>query len=157
MPRPERFPAAQTNLQIGIVLAAIAAAGAAAYAHGGRTGAPVSEPTPEEISAFDAARPAFEHHCFRCHTSEGKKSKPKALEHLAMDRYPFGGHHAGEAGTVIRKVLGGDGKSKPTMPSDDRGAVGGDDLARILAWADAFDRAHSRRPTNTSKEAPHAN
>jgi hypothetical protein len=61
---------------------------------------------------------------------------------MSMDGYPFQGHHAGEAGTVIRKVLGAAGGRKPTMPSDDPGAVTGEDLAKILAWADAFDRAH---------------
>jgi uncharacterized membrane protein len=156
MPRSKRFLAGNTNVQIVIVLAAIAALGAAANAHGGHTHTPVFKPTPEEISAFEVARPVFERHCFRCHTSTGKKSKPKALEHIAMDRYPFGGHHAGEAGKAIREVLGADGKSKPTMPSDDRGAVAGDELAKILAWADAFDRARASQPANTKGESAHA-
>jgi hypothetical protein len=29
------------------------------------------------------------------------------------------------------------------MPADDRGAVTGEDLEKILVWADAFDRAHA--------------
>lgn len=29
-----------------------------------------------------------------------------------------------------------------SMPMDDPGAVQGDELALILAWADAFDRSH---------------
>ena len=72
-----------------------------------------------------------------------------------MDRYPFGGHHAGEAGQAIRKVLGIGGATKPTMPSDDPGAVTGDDLAKIAAWADAFDRAHAHQ-TGKPKETTHA-
>jgi hypothetical protein len=156
MPRSKRFRAGNSNLPIATVLVVIAALGAAANAHGGHTHAPAFKPTPDEIAAFDAARPAFEHHCFRCHTSAGKKSKPKTLEHIAMDSYPFGGHHASEAGKAIRKVLGADGKSKPTMPSDDRGAVAGDDLVKVLAWADAFDRAHLSQPVNTKRESTHA-
>jgi hypothetical protein len=58
-----------------------------------------------------------------------------------MDSYPFGGHHADESGSVVRKVLSAPG-GKPTMPSDDPGAVTGEDLTRILAWADAFEHAH---------------
>lgn len=138
------FRSSRTNFQIGAVVA-IAAAGATAYGHGDHVHGPAPKPTPEEIAAFERARPAFERHCFRCHTSEGKKSKRKALEHLGMDSYPFGGHHAGEVGKAIRAVLGADGKSRASMPSDDRGAVAGDDLATIVAWADAFDRAHTSR------------
>jgi hypothetical protein len=149
----------RTNLRIGVAVAAIAAAGAAAHGHGGHAQAPAPKPTPAEIAAFEAARPAFEHHCFRCHTSAGKKSKRKALADVAMDRYPFAGHHAGDAGKAIRKVLGKDGKSKATMPSDDPGVVAGDDLTKILAWADEFDRAHATkhpaRPTTKESTQPH--
>jgi hypothetical protein len=28
------------------------------------------------------------------------------------------------------------------MPADDRGGVSGEELEKILAWADAFDQAH---------------
>ena len=59
---------------------------------------------------------------------------------MSMDGYPLGGHHAGGAGGAVRKVLGGGG-GRPTMPSDDPRVVTGDDLARILAWADAYDAA----------------
>jgi len=88
----------------------------------------------------------------------GKKSKRKALDHIAMDQYPFAGHHATEAGKVVRKVLGADGKSKATMPLDDQGAVTGDDLTRILAWAEAFDRAHPTKNStpSTIRESTHA-
>lgn len=118
--------------------------------HGTHGSARAPKPTPEEISAFAAAKPAFERHCFRCHTTTGKKSKRKALAHLSMNRYPFAGHHASEAGAVIRNVLGASPGVKATMPSDDPGAVTGDDLAKILTWADEFTRAH------TDKEKQHA-
>ena len=62
----------------------------------------------------------------------------------------------GEVAAVVRKVLGADGKSKATMPSDDPGAVAGDDLAKILVWADAFDRTHAGRHADSPKESPHA-
>jgi hypothetical protein len=58
-----------------------------------------------------------------------------------MTTYPFGGHHAATMGKTIRKVLA-IGSGKPTMPSDRKGAVKGDELALIAAWADAFDAAH---------------
>lgn len=127
---------------ISISLALVALASAVAYAHGGHASAKKVKPTAEELAAFEDAKPAFERHCFRCHTAGGKKSKKKILEHMSMDGYPFGGHHAGEAGQVVRKVLGADGSGKATMPADDKGAVTGDDLAKIVAWAAAFDRAH---------------
>ncbi len=127
----------------GCAIALFCALGAAAAsAHGGHEHSAPPAPTPEERAAFEAARPAFERNCFRCHTTAGKKSKRKAMQHLAMDTYPFGGHHANEVGKVIRKVLGGGGAGKATMPSDDPGAVTGDDLRLIKAWADAFDKAH---------------
>ncbi len=139
-----------------VVLAAAGVVVSAAYGHGAHNSGQTMRATPEEQAAFANAKPAFERHCFRCHTTAGKKSKRKALDHIAMDRYPFRGHHAAEAGATIRKVLGADGKSKPTMPSDDKGAVAGDDLSKILAWADAFDRAHPPKPANTTKEKSHA-
>jgi hypothetical protein len=73
-----------------------------------------------------------------------------------MDGYPFQGHHADEAGRIVRKVLGADGTGKATMPADDKGAVKGDDLARILTWASAFDHAHPNgTDTTTKKEGDH--
>ena len=126
-----------------------------AHAHKGHGAGHAPAPTPDEIAAFERAKPAFERHCFRCHTASGKKSKPKALAHIAMDGYPFGGHHADEAGSVVRKVLGAAG-GKPTMPSDDPGAVAGEDLTRILAWADAFEHAHPARTDDEMKEKTNA-
>ena len=123
------------------IVAAVPFAAPDAGAHAGHSHAGASKPTPEELEAFALAKPAFERHCFRCHTTSGKKSKPKAMGHVSMDSYPFGGHHASEAGAIVRKVLG-DRSRKATMPSDDPGSVTEDDLKRILAWADAFDKAH---------------
>ncbi len=68
-----------------------------------------------------------------------------------MDDYPFGGHHADEAGAVVRKVLGVAGR-KATMPPDNPGAVTGDDLSDILAWADAYDAA--KRASKDKADAP---
>ena len=145
-----------TVLRSAFALLVLVGAGGAALAHAGHGASHALNPTPEELAAYEAAKPVFERHCFRCHTTAGKKAKRKALEHLAMDDYPFGGHHAGEASTVIRKVLGVGGKAKATMPSDDPGAVAGDELKRIVAWADAFDRAHPRKSANRVKEKAHA-
>ena len=145
------------SIRIATALALTSVAAPTAHGHGRHARAARARPTPEEIAAFGAAKPAFERHCFRCHTTTGKKSKRKALDHISMDGYPFGGHHADEAGKVVRKVLGADGKSKATMPSDDKGAVAGDDLTKIVAWADAFDRTHAEKPApSTHEEHSHA-
>jgi hypothetical protein len=141
MKSPSRsLRAIETLLAAGLV--ALAASSLAA-AHGGASHlrGPVTE---AERRAFDEARPAFERHCFRCHAKGGAKAKAKARAHLDMTAYPFGGHHAGEAGTAVRKVLGaGPEKGRATMPSDEPGATTGADLKAILAWADAFTAAHA--------------
>jgi cytochrome c5 len=95
-----------------------------------------------EQAAYEQARPVFEKYCARCHTQGGKKAKAKTLGHFDMTSYPFAGHHADEVGVVIRDVLGVTGK-KPTMPMDRAGVVQGDELALVVAWADAFDKAHA--------------
>jgi hypothetical protein len=144
--------AAKATATAGFVIVTCAAiAVPVAYAHQGHGAGHAPPPTPDEIAAFEKAKPAFERHCFRCHTGAGKKSKPKALAHISMDAYPFGGHHADESGTVVRKVLGGGGR-KPTMPSDDPGAVTGEDLARMLAWTDTFERAHPPLKQDKTKD-----
>jgi hypothetical protein len=97
-------------------------------------------PTPER-TAYELAKPILEKYCATCHTTSGPATSKEALEHFSMDGYPFGGHHANEIGAVVRKSLGASG-SKPTMPRGKPGVVKGDDLAAILAWADAFDAAH---------------
>ncbi|HVV51249.1 MAG TPA: hypothetical protein VHO06_16390 [Polyangia bacterium] len=152
-----RIPvASRTTVMVGLIVAFFAiAAVRIAHAHKGHGAGHAPAPTPDEIAAFERAKPAFELHCFRCHAASGKKSKPKALAHIAMDGYPFGGHHADEAGSVVREVIGAGG-GKPTMPSDDPGAVAGEDLTRILAWADAFEHAHPARKDEEKKEKMNA-
>jgi uncharacterized membrane protein len=94
-----------------------------------------------ESAAFARARPVFDKHCARCHTKDGTDARPKALEHFDMTSYPFGGHHADDITAEIRAVLAIPG-GKPTMPLDQPGAVTGNELALIAAWADAYDKAH---------------
>jgi mono/diheme cytochrome c family protein len=95
-----------------------------------------------ETAAYEKARPVFEKHCATCHSAKGKKAKKKTLRHFNIDRYPFGGHHAGEMGETIREVLGVTGE-EPTMPRGKPGSVKGDELDAIVAWSHAFDRAHA--------------
>lgn len=94
-----------------------------------------------ETAAFEKARPVFEKHCSKCHSREGKNAKPKSLDHFDMTSYPFGGHHAAEIAAELRKVLA-IGGGKAIMPMDNPGAVKGDELDLIAAWADAYDKAH---------------
>jgi hypothetical protein len=117
--------------------------GDAANTEGGAMGDATARSTGrEELAAYEQARPVFVAYCAGCHTSKGATAKPEALEHFSMDSYPFGGHHASEITGAVREVLGATG-SKPTMPADRPGAVKGEDLQRILSWADAADRAHA--------------
>lgn len=96
-----------------------------------------------EKEALDRARPVLERYCATCHTSAGShRQRPDALPHFSMDDYPFGGHHATELADTIRAVLGVTG-DEATMPADDPGSVQGEELAIILAWADAFERSHA--------------
>lgn len=111
-----------------------------------------SQPAPTELSAeelrvaeqraYERARPVFERHCSKCHTSGGKQAKRGALRHFSMDAYPFGGHHAGEMAATIREVLGATGE-EATMPDDDPGSVQGEELAAVLEWAAAFERSYA--------------
>lgn len=94
-----------------------------------------------EQAAYERAQPVFQEHCAMCHTSEGKRSSKGTLKHFSMDTYPFGGHHADEITATIREALGVVG-GDATMPKNKPGAVQGEQLALITAWADAFDRAH---------------
>lgn len=91
-----------------------------------------------EAAAFAQAKPVFDTNCSRCHVRGGKGAKKKTLGHFDMSRYPFAGHHAGEIATHIREALA-IGGGVATMPKNKPGAVQGDDLALIAAWADAFD------------------
>ena len=95
-----------------------------------------------EMAAFEKAKPVFDKWCAKCHTQGNRAASKKKLDHFDMTKYPFGGHHAMEMSKSIRKVLGLDG-SKVTMPADKKGAVKGDELAAIAAWADAFDASHA--------------
>lgn len=95
-----------------------------------------------ETAAFEKAQPVFEKHCARCHKKGGKSATEKKRGHFDMTTYPFAGHHADTISAEIRKTLGMTGE-KPRMPFDKPGAVKGDELALIGAWADAFDKAHA--------------
>lgn len=94
-----------------------------------------------ETAAFEKAKPVFDKWCASCHSKDGKKTSAKKREHFDMTTYPFGGHHAMEISGEIREVLGVTGK-KPTMPADKKGAVKGEELELVKAWADAFDASH---------------
>jgi mono/diheme cytochrome c family protein len=137
-----------TQCALVVVLTTMASTGAL-WAHG-KTAARRAPVSSEEKQAFEAARPVFEEHCFSCHTSEGGKSRRKALQHVSMDGYPFGGHHAGDVAAAIREALG----DPPTMPSDHEGAVKGAELEKVMAWADAVDRA-THKPGSKAAPASH--
>lgn len=109
---------------------------------------PEPEPDPKaellaaEMAAYEKAKPVFDKWCARCHAEGGKAATKKKRDHFDMTKYPFGGHHAMELSKQIRKSLGIVG-GKPTMPFDKKGAVKGEELTAIAAWADAFDAAHA--------------
>ncbi|MDX2054614.1 MAG: hypothetical protein SFV15_19595 [Polyangiaceae bacterium] len=94
-----------------------------------------------ERAAYEKAKPIFDRYCSSCHTTAGSRSQGGALQHFDMDHYPFGGHHANEIAAAVRGVLGADG-SKPSMPPDRPGAVEGEDLKLILAWASQVGASH---------------
>lgn len=93
-------------------------------------------------AAFAKAKPIFEKYCESCHSKDGVSSSEEALDHFDMTTYPFGGHHAHEIAKTVRRSLGVGGK--PTMPSGNPGAVKGEELELILAWADAFEKASAK-------------
>lgn len=95
-----------------------------------------------ERAAYDRARPVFERHCAKCHTSGGPRATRGALRHFSIDAYPFGGHHSAEIAATIRQVLGVAGK-KATMPRGNPGVVQGEELSLIVNWAAAFERSHA--------------
>jgi hypothetical protein len=103
---------------------------------------PAQQLAAAELAAYEQAKPVLEKYCAGCHVKGGKNAKPKTLAHLDMTAYPFTGHHAEEISGEIREVLGATGK-KATMPRSKPGSVKGEELALILAWADAFDAAHA--------------
>ena len=93
-----------------------------------------------ENAAYAAAQPVFQARCGSCHIEGGASATAKKLDHVNMTAYPFTGEHTATIAVTVRHVLGIDG-SKPIMPKDNPGAVHGDDLALIAAWADAYDAA----------------
>lgn len=93
-----------------------------------------------ETAAFDKAKPVFDKWCAKCHTAKGRNTSKKKRDELDMTAYPFTGDKA--KATDIRQVLG-IGGGKATMPADKKGAVKGDELALIAAWADAWDASHA--------------
>jgi hypothetical protein len=134
-----------------LAFATLIVASAIAWGHGG-SGHFQGETTAAEKTAFADAHPAFEKHCLRCHAKDGKKAKAKARAHLDMTTFPFGGHHAGEAGQAVRAALGAGPKgTHATMPTDNPGTVAGADLKLILAWADQFTAAHRSAADNAAK------
>jgi hypothetical protein len=105
------------------------------------TRAAAADEETDEYNAWLAARPVFDKYCAPCHSQKAAHPDREALEHLDMTSYPLGGEHAKLAGSAVREVLGGTGE-KPTMPKGSPGAVQGDDLKLVFAWADAFDKAY---------------
>lgn len=103
---------------------------------------PKAELLAAEMAAYETAKPVFDKWCAKCHAEGGKMATKKKRDHFDMTKYPFGGHHAMEMSQEIRKSLG-IGGGKPTMPFDKKGAVKGEELTAIAAWADAFDAAHA--------------
>jgi hypothetical protein len=103
---------------------------------------PKAELLAAETAAYEKAKPVFAAHCARCHQQGGARAKKKTLAHFDMTSYPFGGDHAAEIGEEIREVLA-IGGGKPSMPADKKGAVKGEELALIAAWADAFEAARA--------------
>ncbi|MDQ3336624.1 MAG: c-type cytochrome [Myxococcota bacterium] len=95
-----------------------------------------------ETAAFEKAKPVFDKWCAKCHAEGGKLATKKKRDHFDMTKYPFDGHHAMEVSKEIRKSLA-IGGGKPSMPFDKKGAVKGEELAAIAAWADAFDASHA--------------
>jgi hypothetical protein len=108
-----------------------------------------------EVAAFERARPVLEKHCASCHSSEGAEATRESLGHFRMDSYPLGGHHAREAGAIVRRVLGVTG-AKPTMPRGNAGSVQGAELQAIVDWSHAFDRAYAAGLHGTRGDHPHA-
>ena len=93
-----------------------------------------------ETAAFEKAKPVFDKFCTACHVKGQKNANAKKLKEFDMSSYPFAGEHA--KAPDIRTVLGTTGK-KATMPKTKPGSVKGDDLAAIVAWADAWDAAEA--------------
>ena len=97
---------------------------------------------PAEKAALDDAWPVLARDCAPCHSASGTHaSRDKAMQHVDMSIYPFGGEHAATVGFEVREALGLTGKPA-TMPANDPGSVRGADLAAIDRWARAWIAAH---------------
>jgi uncharacterized membrane protein len=107
--------------------------------------ATAASPADLEHAAFEQARPVFARYCDGCHSEQGAHRDREALRDLVTTRYPFAGRRAAVAGHAVAVSLGRGHRA--TMPDDHPGSVRGDDLARVMAWADAFDRAHATART----------
>ena len=94
-----------------------------------------------EMAAYEKAKPVFVKYCAKCHSKDGSKQSTSKREHFDITTYPFGGHHAMDVHNEVRVALGVTGK-KPTMPADKKGAVKGEELELVKAWADAFEASH---------------
>ena len=94
-----------------------------------------------ERVAYTRARPVFAQYCDSCHSRESLHVDREATRNLTTDSYPFGGRR-GAARRDTRFVCRSAKAIGATMPDDHPGSVRGNDLAAVLTWADAFDRAH---------------
>jgi len=93
-----------------------------------------------ELAAYDAAKPVFAKYCASCHAEGGASATERKREHLDVTSYPFASAHLVALTATLRHVVGLDG-ARPSMPPNNRGGVADADLARIAAWADAYDAA----------------
>jgi hypothetical protein len=91
--------------------------------------------SPDERTAFEAARPTFVRYCVRCHASGTKKVKRSTLDRLDMTRYPFTSRSSDVAATV--RTVVGVGGGTPSMPLVGRGCLEDRELEAIATWADA--------------------
>jgi hypothetical protein len=125
--------------------------GADAGATAGPADAPPDLVAAERV-AYERAKPVFDRYCVGCHTKP--KGLRSTLEHLDMTSYPFGGHHAEDVAAMVRTSVGATGK-RATMPKNAPGTLKGEDLALVLAWADAFDRAKPSKPRPAAPRPSH--
>lgn len=95
-----------------------------------------------EMEAYEAAEPVFEEYCRGCHDPAEAEKDSKALVHLSMDDYPFGGHHVHELGKTIPRATGATDEGA-TMPKDDPGVLDERERQLIVTWADAYERARA--------------
>ena len=94
-----------------------------------------------ERTAWARAKPVFAKYCAKCHTKHVRGATAESLDAFDMTKYPIAGKYTKVVGDVVRDVLGQSGVPAK-MPKDKPGTLVGDDLALILAWTDAWARAH---------------